>query len=96
MEDYWAAETARDFGIPFVAVRAVLDDSATELPTHLPSNPDSMVSALANLAAHPEQLRATLRLARLARVARESLTRCALAGMERMLISRPSLPAVAR
>ena len=96
MEDYWAAETARAFGIPFVSVRAVLDHPATDLPAHLPSNPDSVISALANLAAHPEQLPATLRLARLARAARDSLTRCALVGTERMLIARRPLPAVAR
>ena len=96
MEDYWAAETARDFGVPFLSVRAVLDDAATELPARLPANPDSTISALANLARHPGQLPAMLHLVRLACAARNSLTRCALAAIERGAISRSALQAVDR
>ena len=96
MEDYWAADTARAFGIPFVSVRAVLDDAATELPKHLPENPDNVTRTLAGLAVHPERIPGVLHLARLARTARNSLTRCALEAIDCLTSSRPELSAVSR
>ena len=96
MEDYWAAETARALGIPFVSVRAVLDDATTELPRHLPEDPDNVTRTLAGLAVHPKRIPGVLRLARLARTARNSLTRCALEAIDCLAAPRTELSAVPR
>jgi len=96
MEDYWAARAALDSGIPFVSVRAVLDDAATELPRRLPDNPDSVSRMLANLVVHPQQIPSVARLARMARRARSNLAKCALAAIESQVHSRPEFSAVPR
>ncbi len=96
MEDYSAADTARALGIPFVSVRAVLDDATTELPRHLPEDPDNIARTLASLAIHPERIPAMLHLASSARTARQSLTRCSLEAIDCLTAPRTELSAVPR
>ena len=75
MEDYWAARTAADAGLPFASVRAVLDASDQELPRYLTGETGNVAAAW-GLATHPRRAPAMWKLARRARTARRSLTRC--------------------
>ncbi len=76
MEDYWAARLAADHGLPFLAVRVVLDEMTTDI-----SDFAGLVTgrgfrpwrALRYFIAHPGRLGAALRSFRQYRAARASL-----------------------
>ena len=76
MEDYWAAMAAADAGIPFAAVRAVLDTAGQALPEYLSDDAGSGVSkarVAAALPIHPGRAPALVRLARQSRLAAQRL-----------------------
>jgi adenosylhomocysteine nucleosidase len=79
MEDYWVAAAARDAGVPFLAVRAVLDVSTQRLPGYLLGLSSSRNRAALSLATRPWRVPAALGLARQAAVAAAALARFALA-----------------
>ncbi len=74
MEDYWAAEVAADASIPFASIRVVLDTADEALPGYLTAGNPALVAMGA--VTHPHHLLRLTKLARQARVARRSLTRC--------------------
>ena len=78
MEDYWLAEAAEDAGIPFLAVRAVVDTVSLALPPYVLGLRGHPARAAANVATHPWQLPALLKLRNHMRLAQKSLTRFAL------------------
>ena len=76
MEDYWAAAAAADVGIPFAAVRAVLDTAGQALPEYLADEAGGGVSQAriaATLPIHPGRAPALVRLARQSRLAAQRL-----------------------
>lgn len=90
MEDYWLAQVARDAGVPFASVRAVLDSAHAKLPDYLSKHPSNAAHVLGSLLLHPGRTPAVLRLACWARAARASLTLCVLAAVE-ILAPQPSV-----
>ena len=84
MEDYWVARMAQTARVPFLSVRAVLDTGGQRLPSYLArlSNKPGGVAAW-KAATHPWDAPTLVRLARQMRAARESLTRFAVAYLER-------------
>ena len=74
MEDYWVAQAAREAGIPFMAVRAVLDTAQQSLPGYLCRMAGSPRAAIAGVAAMPWRLPAILGLWRRFGVAQRALT----------------------
>lgn len=89
MEDYWAASTAANCGIPFASLRAVLDTAGDELPDYLGDAGDGIVNVLGGVVRHPGRVPGLVRLASKARVARDRLADC-VAGL---LEAPPVLPA---
>ncbi len=80
LEDYWAAAAARQAGVPFLAVRAVLDPAGQRLPGCLLAiPPDSVAGAARYMATHPWSIPGVWHLARQARAAGSVLARFALA-----------------
>lgn len=94
MEDYWIARAARSAGVPFASVRAVLDTAGVELPDYLSEQPVRPGRMLGNLIVHPGRIPMMVRFAHLARIARNSLTRCVLAAIESWSSERSALSAV--
>ena len=74
MEDYWVAQAARDAGIPFIAVRAVLDTAQQSLPAYLCRIAGSPRAAVAGVAAMPWRWPALLGLWRRFHLAQGALT----------------------
>jgi adenosylhomocysteine nucleosidase len=95
MESIWIAQVARDSGLPFIAVRVVIDTAADRVPAAAASlagddgriKPASMVFAVLR---RPRDLVAFVRLAMRYRVAARSLEAAALAAFG---APRPSVPA---
>ena len=85
MEDYSVAEAARDAGVPFLAVRAVLDPADQSLPPYVLAMSRSPVKTVLNTAARPWRITPMLQLARQMRLAQFALTRFALAYLRRCL-----------
>ena len=85
MEDYPVAAAARDAGVPFLAVRAVLDPANQSLPPYVLAMSRSPVKAVLGTAARPWRITPMLRLARHMRLAQNALTRFALAYLRRSL-----------
>ena len=75
MEDYWAAMAAADAGIPFAAVRAVLDTAGQALPEYLADSDGGVRPAriAATLPVHPGRAPELVRLARQSRLAAQRL-----------------------
>jgi hypothetical protein len=94
MEDYWAASAARSVEVPFASVRAVLDMAADALPDYLSSDGSNTIRLARGLATHPGRASTLFRLARQARIARRSLTRCVLAWLEAWKTHKTSLTTV--
>lgn len=94
MEDYWAACAAQTAGVPFASLRAVLDCSSVELPRYLAMNTGGVGQTLAGVVAHPSRLPAMVRLARLARTARNSLILCLVAAIDCLAPRTFASPAV--
>ena len=78
MEDYWVAEAAAEAGIPFLAVRAVVDTASQRLPPYVLGLAGQPARAIGSAAAQPWRLPALLRLRNQMRLAQRSLTRFAL------------------
>ena len=93
MEDCWAAGLAADAGIPFAAVRAVLDTALEELPPYLAGPDNTPARLILGLASHPGRAPGLLRLARRAHIARRSLTQCLLAAITALASPAPE-PAI--
>ena len=85
MEDYPVAAVARDAGVPFLAVRAVLDPADQSLPPYVLAMSRSRVKAVLGTAVRPWRITPTLHLARHMRLAQNALTRFALAYLRRSL-----------
>ncbi len=85
MEDYPVAAAARDAGVPFLAVRAVLDPANQNLPDYVLAMSHSPVKAVLGTAARPWRITPMLHLARNMRLAQNALTRFALAYLRRSL-----------
>ena len=79
MEDYPVAAAARDAGVPFLAVRAVLDPANQSLPPYVLAMSRSPVKAVLGTAVRPWRITHLLQLARQMRLAQNALTRFALA-----------------
>ena len=94
MEDYWVARAACAVGVPFASVRAVLDTADVELPEYLSAQPANSSRMLGSLIVNPGRIPVMMRLARLARIARNSLTRCMLAAIESLSPKRTAFSAV--
>ena len=87
MEDYPVAAAARDAGVPFQAVRAVLDPANQSLPPYVLAMSHSTVKAVLGTAVRPWRVAPMLHLARHMRLAQAALTRFALAYLRRSLRS---------
>jgi len=85
MEDYPVAVAARDAGVPFLAVRAVLDPANQSLPPYVLAMSRSPVKAVLGTAVRPWRITPVLHLARHMRLAQNALTRFALAYLRRSL-----------
>jgi hypothetical protein len=83
MEDYAIAVAARDAGVPFLAVRAVLDPADQSLPAYVLAMSRSQVKAVLGTAFRPWRIAPMLRLSRQMRLAQNSLTGFALAYLQR-------------
>ena len=79
MEDYPVAAAANDAGVPFLAVRAVLDPASQSLPSYVLAMSRSPVKAALGTAVRPWRITTMLHLARQMRQAQSALTRFALA-----------------
>ena len=104
MEDYHAARAAASAGIPFAAIRAVLDTANQSLPTYLAldaatndaadNENDAAVNRPANIAAgiarHPTRLPELLRLQRQMLQTRRNLTRCVMAAVSAIQFPTPT------
>ena len=83
MEDYWIAQTAARYAIPFLAVRAVLDTAGQGLPHYLLQLAAAGPGQIAKeVAGHPRRIPELARLSSDAARARQSLTQFALAFLE--------------
>jgi len=85
MESFAVAQVAAAGGVPFIAVRAIVDTAADEVPSALASAADaagavSVGRVIARLAVRPAQLAALLRLAVRYRAATRSLRAVAASG----------------
>ena len=85
MEDYSVAAATRDAGVPFLAVRAVLDPANQSLPPYVLAMSRSPVKAVLGTAARPWRITPMLHLARHMRLAQNALTKFALAYLRRSL-----------
>lgn len=83
MEDYWIAQTAARYAVPFLAVRAILDTAGQGLPHYLLQLADAGPGSIAKeVAGHPRRIPELARLSWDAARARQSLTKFALAFLE--------------
>ena len=83
MEDYWIAQIADRYAIPFLAVRAVLDTAGQGLPHYLLQLAAAGPGQIAKeVAGHPRRIPELARLSSDAARARQSLTKFALAFLE--------------
>ncbi len=96
MEDYWAADAARERDIPFASVRAVLDTAGDELPDYIARDGGSMARTIRGLALHPGRARSLMALAQQAQIARRSLTECVLAAINGQSVLQPAFNGVSR
>jgi nucleoside phosphorylase len=78
MEDYWVAEAARDAGVPFLSVRAVLDSADQSLPSSLLALTEHRATAVLGTVGMPWRLATLWRFAQQTLRARRTLTRFAL------------------
>ena len=85
MEDYPVAAAARDAGVPFLAVRAVLDQANQSLPPYVLAMSNSPIKAVLGTAVRPWRITPMLHLARHMRLAQSALTRFALAYLRRSM-----------
>ena len=85
MEDYPVAAAARDAGVPFLAVRAVLDPAHQSLPPYVVAMSRSPVKAVLGTAVRPWRITQMLHLARHMRHAQIALTRFAMAYLRRSM-----------
>ena len=88
MEDYWFADLAARQGMPFLAVRAVLDPAQQGLPPYvlgLASRDRDLGRAVVACAARPWRVAGLLRLSRQAGLAQQSLSHFALAFIRQRL-----------
>ena len=83
MEDYPVAAVARDAGVPFLAVRAVLDPANQGLPPYVLALSPSFGKAALSTAVRPWRIPPLVRLAHQMRQAQDTLTRFALAYLDR-------------
>ena len=74
MEDYWVAQAAREAGVPFISVRAVLDTAQQSLPGYLCRMAASPRSAVAGAVAMPWRLPELFALWRRFGIAQRALT----------------------
>ena len=76
MESYWLGEAAERAGVPFLAVRTILDTARAALPkaVRTTTGRPSAASVAAALARRPQEVPAVLGLARSMAVARRNLT----------------------
>ena len=86
MEDYPVAVAARDAGVPFLAVRAVLDPAGQSLPPYVLAMSRSPVKAVLGTAARPWRIAPMLHLARQMRLAQFALTSFAMAYLHHSLV----------
>ena len=82
MEDYWVAEFAARAGIPFLAVRAVIDAASQAIPSYAMGLQERRWGALASAAIRPWHLPNLVSLASNLRVAQRSLRRFAVAFLQ--------------
>ena len=83
MEDYWIAQTAARYAVPFLAVRAILDTAGQGLPHYLLQLSDAGPGQIAKaVAGHPRRIPELARLSYDAARARQSLTKFALVFLE--------------
>ena len=74
MEDYWVAQAARDAGVPFISIRAVLDTAQQSLPGYLCRMAGVPRSAMAGAVAVPWRLPSLFGLWRRFAIAQGALT----------------------
>ena len=79
MESFMVCEVAMDRGIPFVALRAVVDTVETDLPLlvgQIGKSPSSRkwITALKYIAKHPWDIRSLIRLGKAASRAKRTIT----------------------
>ncbi|MSQ13047.1 MAG: hypothetical protein EXR47_02675 [Dehalococcoidia bacterium] len=76
MESYWLGEAAERAGVPFLAVRTILDTARAALPraVRTTTGSPSAASVMAALVRRPQDVPAVLGLARSMAVARRNLT----------------------
>ena len=89
MEDYAVAAAAGDAGVPFLAVRAVLDPAGQSLPPYVLAMSGSPVNAVVGAALRPWRIAPMLQLGRQMRLAQFALTRFALSYLHRSLNDDP-------
>ncbi len=82
MEDYWVAEYAARAGIPFLAVRAVIDTASQAIPSYAMGLQERRWGAMASAATRPWHLPNLVSLACNLRVAQRSLRRFAVAFLQ--------------
>ena len=85
MEDYPVAAAAREAGVPFLAVRAVLDPANQSLPPYVLAMSRSPLKAVLGTAVRPWRITPMLLLARQMRLAQNALTGFALAFLRRSM-----------
>ena len=85
MEDYPVAEAAREAGVPFLAVRAVLDPANQSLPPYVLAMSRSPLKAVIGTAVRPWRITPMLLLARHMRLAQNALTGFALSYLRHSL-----------
>ena len=78
MEDYWLAAQAKAAGVPFLSVRAVLDEAGRNLPPYLLGMSQARPLDVLRTAAMPWRTPTLLKLAHQARQARGPLTKFAI------------------
>ena len=83
MEDYWVARCAAAAKVPFLSVRAVLDTADQGLPSYLARLSGRPREAAWQAATHPWDAPALARLGSQMRLAQDSLTKFALAYINR-------------
>jgi hypothetical protein len=96
MEDYWIAEAAAEAGVPFLAVRAVLDPARQGLPSYLIQRSARPAQVIHRTLIRPWRVPTLLRLAQQMKAAQGSLTRFSLAFIDYQLSAREDRSAVSR
>ena len=77
MEDYWAAAAAREAGVSFLSVRAVVDVADQNLPDYLPSVSEPRYRVAMSTISHPWRVATLTRLGIQMRRSQRSLARFA-------------------